>query len=468
MKKKNTSTFERVLGFIGGFLILSFLGVLVILMVTDTSDSTSSSHDIAEEEPLEEEPKSGEDTTITPAVSTVRNPLVTPVGNGEDNVTVMIYMNGSNLESDYGFATTDIAEMLSADLSDQVNVVIQTMGTREWWDYDIANDHAQRYHIENNDLALVDDSLTQLNCTDASTLANFIIWSENNYPADRYFLIFWNHGGGPVGGFGYDEWGNYSDSLTLDEIQTGIKTSGVSFDCIGMDCCIMSSIEICYALYDYCDYMILSEDFESSLGWSYEGWLNALAANTSISTEDLGTILIDDMVEENDYYGSTTLALIDQRYVPSLFSLWKNFAYANEESLLSTNFSREVVRSERALPSRETGRNASELEDYYITDMLACTASISSPLAKPLVAELTKAICYYNCTEDNLGLTGLSVTLPYGDKEYYNDLKPIFINCGIDKDYTAWLNCFIEADDETYYDYEEFDDSWEGWENFSY
>ncbi len=60
-----------------------------------------------------------------------RDPLVTLKGNGQDQVTVMIYMNGSNLESEYGCATTDIKEMLSADLDDKVSVVIQTMGTRK-------------------------------------------------------------------------------------------------------------------------------------------------------------------------------------------------------------------------------------------------------------------------------------------------------------------------------------------------
>lgn len=385
-----------------------------------------------------------------------RDPLVTLKGNGEDQVTVMVYINGSNLETDYGSATTDISEMVAADLNDKVSVVIQTMGTLEWQDYDIASDHTQRYLIEDHDLVLVDDSLEQEDCTDPKTLSDFIIWSEKNYPADRYFLILWNHGGGSVEGFGYNQWGRYSDSLTLDEMQTALKDGGVIFDFIGMDSCIMSSIEICYALYDYCDYMILSEDFESSLGWYYKGWMTELAKNTSIDTVSLAKIIIDDMVEANEknhYEGmASTLALIDQRYVPVLFDEWKNFAYANTEELLACNYSREVVRSGRQLSIRRKHsllmKVDSEMQEYYITDMLAVVASINSTYSKSMTIHLNNAIAYYNYTDNNSGLTGLSVTLPYGDRSFYRDQKKIYTLCGIDSEYIEWLEQFTSVTDD--------------------
>lgn len=386
-----------------------------------------------------------------------RSPLVSLKGNGKDQVTVMLYINGSNLESDYGSATTDIREMVSADLSDKVSVVIQTMGTREWQDFDIASDHAQRFLIEDHDLTLVDDSLDQEDCTDPKTLTDFITWSAENYPADRYILILWNHGGGSVDGFGYNQWGRYSDSLTLDEMQTALRDSGVLFDFIGMDSCIMSSIEICYALYDYCDYMILSEDFESSLGWSYKGWLNALAENTSIDTVSLGKIIIDDMVtanEKNHREGmASTLALIDQKYVPVLFEEWTNFAYANTEQLLACNYSREVIRSGgRPLSIRRKHspliKVDSELQEYYITDMLAVVASINSAYSKSMTVHLNNAIAYYNYTDNNSGLTGLSVTLPYGDRSFYRNQKTIYTLCGIDREYIDWLEQFTSVTDD--------------------
>ena len=399
----------------------------------------------------------------------VRQPLVTPRGNGEDTVTVMVYMNGSNLETDYGFATQDIKEMLKAPYSEQVNIVIETLGTKKWQNYGIMNDHTQRFILDENDVLLVDDTLDQEDCTDPDTLTDFITWSAKNYPADRYFLILWDHGGGAVDGFGWDQYRRYDASLTIDELQQSLKESGVVFDFIGMDACIMSSIETCYAVCDYCDYCILSEDFESALGWSYEGWLTALAENTSIDTVSLGTILVDDMVAANKSNrmegDSSTLALIDERYIPSAFDSWMTFAYANEAALLTTNFSREVARTGRALPPC---RVSSDLQEYYITDMLALAVSIDSRETKGLVSRLAAAVAYYNCTDDNMGLTGLAVTLPYGDNSFYSSMERVYANVGIDKRYVEWLSKFLEnADSSEYYDYEEFNQSWSGWEEYS-
>lgn len=465
-----TSPLSKILAVLGFFLLGIYIVVLVFLLYKYTTEPNSAYassliiKEVYRENSLHVNPTGdGNNSSLftahgsslnTQDPSTLdkiyRDPLVTLKGNGEDQVTVLIYMNGSNLESNYGCATTDIQEMLDADLNDRVSVLIQTMGTLEWQDYGIASDHAQRYLIEDHDLVLVDDSLEQEDCTDPRTLSNFINWSEKNYPADRYILILWNHGGGSVEGFGYNQWGRYSDSLTLDEMQTALKDGGVPFDFIGMDSCIMSSIEICYALYDYCDYMILSEDFESSLGWSYSGWLTELASNTSIDTVSLAKIIIDDMVEANEKNrregSSSTLALIDQKYVPVLFEEWKNFAYANTEELLACNYSREVIRSGRPLSIRRRHsllmKVDSKMEEYCITDMLAVVASINSAYSKSMTIYLNNAIAYYNYTDNNSGLTGLSVTLPYGDRSFYRDQVKIYQLCGFDKEYIDWLEQF--------------------------
>lgn len=476
-----TSPLKKILAVLGSILLCAYIGVLVFLLYkyTGNSRTTNSSSLMIKEEYHNfsmstiltgDADDPGTYTAHTgssfiqgpsPYEKIYRDPLVTLNGNGKDQVTVMIYMNGSNLESNHGSATTDINEMLSANLNDKVSVVIQTMGTRRWQDYDIASDHTQRYLIEDHDLVLVDDSLDQEDCTDPKTLSDFIIWSEKNYPADRYILILWNHGGGSVEGFGYNEWGRYSDSLTLDEMQSALEDGGVAFDFIGMDTCIMSSIEICYALYDYCDYMILSEDFESSLGWSYKGWLTELANNTSIDTVSLGKIIIDDMVEANEknhYEGmASTLALIDQKYIPTLFEEWKKFAYSNTEELLACNYSREVIRSGRPLSIRRKHspliKVDSELQQYFVTDMLAVVASINSTYSKTMTIHLNNAIAYYNYTDNNAGLTGLSVTLPYGDRSFYRDQKKIYTLCGIDSEYIEWLEQFTSVtDDPTSYE----------------
>ena len=145
-------------------------------------------------------------------------------GDGKDQATVFVYMNGSDLESEDGEATEDLCEMLAANISSQVNVLVETIGTKSWSKrLEIASDHTQRYKVEAGNLVLVDDSLGQLDCTSPDTLADFISWGAENYPANRYILIFWDHGAGPVYGFGYDEHQSEDSVLTIDEIQTAFR-----------------------------------------------------------------------------------------------------------------------------------------------------------------------------------------------------------------------------------------------------
>ena len=78
-------------------------------------------------------------------------------GDGSDIVTVLVYMNGSDLESEGAAATQDLCEMLAADISSQVNVLVETAGTKSWSKrLGIASDHTQRYKAESGKLVLVD------------------------------------------------------------------------------------------------------------------------------------------------------------------------------------------------------------------------------------------------------------------------------------------------------------------------
>ena len=68
-------------------------------------------------------------------------------------------------------------------------------------------------------------------------------------------------------------------ALTIDEIQRAISDSGVKFEMIGFDSCLMGGLETACALCDYSDYLIVSEDFESGSGWEYQNWLSLLGYN---------------------------------------------------------------------------------------------------------------------------------------------------------------------------------------------
>lgn len=411
----------------------------------------------------------------------IREPFVTLKGNNQDKVTIMLYMNGSNLESDNGMATMDIREILSATISDNVRIIIQTGGTRRWKTEAIASDHSQRFLVESGALTLIDDSLGQLDVTDPDTLEDFITYCNTNYPANRNMLIFWNHGSGAVYGFGYDEHvDDYYAALTLDEIQTAIRNTGVKFEMIGFDACLMGGLETACALSDSADYLIASEDFESGRGWEYQNWLTVLGTNSSTPMEDLAKIIIDDFVKESHSYGSDgILALIDLRYTRLLFQAWIDFAYSAKDDLLECNYSMEMNRTDRASYRFDTpferilrdpweamfDNNESILEEYnYAVDLMALADTLDTEEAEALEAALSMALVYCSATHGDSEMTGLSITLPYNDSGFYEEMETVYTNCGFDADYIAFLESFVDADISEHYDWAESE--WGGWEDY--
>lgn len=87
----------------------------------------------------------------------------------------------------------------------------------------ISSERAQRFYVDNHKLYLVEDDIGQPDITEPETLSDFIKFCNENYPADRNILILWDHGGGPVEGFGYDSIVADGDSMTLDEMQTALS-----------------------------------------------------------------------------------------------------------------------------------------------------------------------------------------------------------------------------------------------------
>lgn len=188
-----------------------------------------------------------------------------------DSFTIMIYIIGSNLESNGGAATSDIVEMASAIYGEDVNVIIQTGGAKKWYISDIPADKIGRFELRDGFLTMVDE-LPQASMCRESTLTEFIKWVEASYPSDRYGLILWDHGGGVLNGYGVDE--NYPDDyLLIPSIASAVGSTDVHFDFIGFDACLMGCLECAYSLKDSADYLIASEESEAGIGWFYTDWL---------------------------------------------------------------------------------------------------------------------------------------------------------------------------------------------------
>ncbi len=224
-------------------------------------------------------------------------------GNGNDTVTLLVYMCGTDLETNYGMATSDLNEMAYATHSDKVNIIVETGGTKRWKNSVVSSGTNQRWMISDRSVIALDKNVGRRAMTDPSSLSDFIRWGVDNFPADRYFLILWDHGGGSLQGYAHDEYFP-NDTMTLDEVSKALKDGGVKFDAIGFDACLMGNLETAIAVEPYADYLIASEETEPGNGWYYTNWVTTLAKNSSTPTTELGKQIIDDFIGASYQYSS--------------------------------------------------------------------------------------------------------------------------------------------------------------------
>ncbi len=251
------------------------------------------------------------DAAITAADLTLLKRMVLYPAPEAESVTVMVYLCGSDLETEAEQATMDMIEMMYADTSEHLNIVMATGGAAQWSSDNTCVDEDSHYYVScNSDGIKVKDCGEIRNMAEADTLSQFITYSAERFPADRYALILWDHGGGPVYGLCYDE--IFDESMSIPVLCYALEDAQLHFDWIGFDCCVMGCAEIAYAIRDYADYMIASEESESGLGWNYTGFLSTLAADPAVEMETLAEQIIDDMIADNKKYRmEATLACYD-------------------------------------------------------------------------------------------------------------------------------------------------------------
>jgi len=107
---------------------------------------------------------------------------------GQAKWTFMVYMAGDNNLD--GAALRDIAEMAKAGSTKDVHILVQL---------DRIEDQKTRSFLITPGGGFKKDcieSFGDINTGDPQILYSFGQWAVDNYPADRYALILWNHGRG--------------------------------------------------------------------------------------------------------------------------------------------------------------------------------------------------------------------------------------------------------------------------------
>ena len=250
--------------------------------------------------------------------------------------TVMMYCVGSDLESYDALASDNLIQAMESDYNENLNFIVITGGSTKWCmpeEYLSGADEisttvnqvwkleGKRSGEEHGMMTLLEpDGICDKPISDPSTLTAFVDYCYANDPADIYDLLMWDHGAGPVYGFGIDN-NNSNKTLSLQETvqafnESSLIKDGKRFDLINYDACLMSSVEVVAALCDYSDYFVCSAEEVPGGGQDYAAMMATLINDPSIGGFDLGKQIVDAFIvnygagSENETEKST-LSVID-------------------------------------------------------------------------------------------------------------------------------------------------------------
>lgn len=379
----------------------------------------------------------------TSVVTGAREKFTELLGGGKDEVTLMVYLCGTDLESRSQMATMDLQEMLDADIGENVNLIVYTGGCRQWKNDWMDSSKNQIWQIKNDGMVCLEKNAGSVSMTDPDTLSSFIRWCADEFPANRNALIFWDHGGGSVSGFGYDEKFKTSGSMSLAEIDKALTDGGVQFDFVGFDACLMATAENALMLTRHADYMIASEETEPGIGWYYTNWLTALSENTSVSTLELGKKIIDDFVDacaRKCRGQSTTLSIVDlaelEATVPGALAAFSNDTYErirNQEYAQVSN-----ARSD----TREFG--ASSRIDQV--DLVHLAKNMNSEEGDALADALLGAVKYNRTSSNMTNSYGISIYFPFRKASMVDSAVDTYEQIGMDDEYARCIQAFASME----------------------
>ena len=364
-------------------------------------------------------------------------------GNGQDVYTIMVYMCGADLESRASMGTYDLTEMAKAKLSDKVNLLVYTGGCTKWHLGNgkvISTQVNQIYRfLDGGNAERVVDNAGNGTMVSSNTLQSFIDYCVDNYEADRYGLIFWDHGSGSVGGYGYDEKYPSNAPMSYAKIDEALTNSGIKFDFVGFDACLMATLENGLMLAPHADYMIASEEVEPGIGWYYTNWLTKLAANTSMPTLEIGKNIIDDFVAKTAQdvpQQVATLSIIDlaelSYTVPSRLT-----AFAQSANQLITNSEYRTVAT-----ARKNCREFGTSQGVDLVDFVDLATKMNTKEAKELTNALLSAVKYNNVSASMSNSYGVSIYFPYRSNKYINNVLKNYDDINMDSEYSSVIRNF--------------------------
>lgn len=158
---------------------------------------------------------------------------------------------------------------------------------------DIHHGPARYYYIDEDHQHVLKKELGEINMGSYSSLYDFLHYAKENYPAERYILSLYNHGGGWIGAC-WDFTDNH-DWLSPDDMQIALRKAGGVDLVFFSGVCLMATVETAYELRDCADAYVASENRSTYVFW-YEPMrdiCHILNSTPEISTFEFAETVVD-------------------------------------------------------------------------------------------------------------------------------------------------------------------------------
>ncbi len=341
--------------------------------------------------------------------------------------TVFVYMVADTNLEPYGME--DLIEMAGVGAGPGFRIVAQVDRAADYSADAVLNVpnwvNALRMEVGRGRFDVVDD-VGEPNMGAPATLSDFVSWGIAQYPADRYGLVLWDHGGGIIG-FGGDE-SAAQDLLSLPELQTalddGLAASGERFGFVGFDACLMATWETAVVLAPHAEYLVASEELEPGHGWDYHSF-DAARRDPTTHPVALGSEIIAgffDQAAAQQTSADVTLSVVDLTRVHVLTAALEAFAQAVGPGL--AKFAQPLgIAQTRAETFAASGAGQGSM--FGLVDLadlmsgLAQAAPEATGPARAVIDALSEVVVEYRNGPAHPGARGLSVYFPLY-AEYYD------------------------------------------------
>lgn len=365
-------------------------------------------------------------------------------GHSNKRRTFMIYMVGSDLESKSKQGTFSIEDIVGENIDlDNNNIVLMVGGAKKWHNF-VDPGEIGIYELTSNGFKKK-DALPVESMGASSTLETFLDYSYNNYKAEYYDMIFWNHG---LGAIGIEQDELSKDFLTINELNTAFKNSEFINDKLEITIfynCLASNLHLANIMKNYSQYMVASEEiFYLS---KVLNRLNFLEKVEPYSTAyDIGHLFIEQSDKVVKEYNSThtkkidsTLSIIDLNKIDNLNTTLNSFIKSID---IDKNYY-EISNFRRKTHTY----GLSQTYDYDTIDLHSLVESLgkisnNEKASKKVLDSLDEAIKYTSNLNDYSN--GISVYFPYFGSESSIETHLSLFNKIFNDSYSSFINNFYQ------------------------